>query len=65
MTAYNEPINYNYPIPYNGVVTPTPISTGGGGMMPFEPSPWARPRYKLDDDDEAIALILAHLLDED
>jgi hypothetical protein len=58
-TNYNEAINYNAPIPYNGVcVSPVTTVVAGGHYN------YVKPRRK-DDDDLAMALMALELLDDD
>lgn len=64
-TFYNDPsFTYNAPINYNGVcVTPAPSGGGGGPIAGFEPTPWVT--FPRREDEEAVALILSHLLVDD
>jgi hypothetical protein len=59
-TTYNEPINYDHPVSYNGTcLTPVP---GGGGFGAFSdvfstPFP--------DGDEEGMVIVLLGLLEDD
>lgn len=59
-TGYDEAINYNAPINYNGVcVSPAPTTIVGGGRWNY-----TRPK-KMSDDDFAIVLATLELLDDE
>ena len=65
MTAYNEPINYDSVIPYNGVIAvPTiRLAEGGGGYVDYRSThnAWIgkRSKKKRRQDEEELILALA------
>lgn len=66
MTGYNEALNYNASIPYNGTVTPPaptrPMSVGGYAYPPQFPR---KKKKKENEEDEVLAIILAEFMEDD
>lgn len=66
MTVYNEILNYNAAIPYNGTVTPpvppVHLPVGGYAYPPQFPRKKKKPE---NEEDEIIAMLIAELIEDD